>query len=71
MNRYILQSSKQKYDWQLPSSIARAIHFEQGIHSPKVTRTSDDGNSPRARNRFNQVVEAKRSEGVFLCRKMC
>ena len=27
--------------------------------------------SPRARNRFNQVVEAKRFEGVFLCRKVC
>ena len=26
--------------------------------------------SPRARNRFNQVVEAKRFEGVFLCRKV-
>ena len=27
--------------------------------------------SPRARNRFNQVVEAKRFEGVFLFRKVC
>ena len=27
--------------------------------------------SPRDRNRFNQVVEAKRFEGVFLCRKVC
>ena len=27
--------------------------------------------SPRARNRFNQVVEAKKFEGVFLCRKVC
>ena len=27
--------------------------------------------SPRARNRFNQVVETKRFEGVFLCRKVC
>ena len=27
--------------------------------------------SPRARDRFNQVVEAKRFEGVFLCRKVC
>ena len=27
--------------------------------------------SPRACNRFNQVVEAKRFEGVFLCRKVC
>ena len=27
--------------------------------------------SPRARNRFNQVVEVKRFEGVFLCRKVC
>ena len=27
--------------------------------------------SPRARNRFNKVVEAKRFEGVFLCRKVC
>ena len=27
--------------------------------------------SPRAGNRFNQVVEAKRFEGVFLCRKVC
>ena len=24
-----------------------------------------------ARNRFNPVVEAKRFEGVFLCRKVC
>ena len=30
-----------------------------------------DHNSPRARNRFNQVVEAKKYEGVFLCRKVC
>ena len=28
-------------------------------------------NSLRARNRFYQVVEAKRFEGVFLCRKVC
>ena len=27
--------------------------------------------SPRARDRFNQVVEAKGFEGVFLCRKVC
>ena len=27
--------------------------------------------SSRARNRFNQMVEAKRFEGVFLCRKVC
>ena len=27
--------------------------------------------SPRAHDRFNQVVEAKRFEGVFLCRKVC
>ena len=27
--------------------------------------------SPRARNRFNQVVEAKMFEGVFCCRKVC
>ena len=27
--------------------------------------------SQRASNRFNQVVEAKRFEGVFLCRKIC
>ena len=27
--------------------------------------------SPRASNRFNQVVEAKRFESVFLCRKVC
>ena len=26
--------------------------------------------SPRARNRFNQVVEAKRFEGAYLCRKV-
>ena len=30
-----------------------------------------DRNSPRAHNRFNKVVEAKRFEGVFLCRKVC
>ena len=29
------------------------------------------GFSPRASNTFNQVVEAKRFEGVFLCRKVC
>ena len=28
-------------------------------------------NSPRGSNTFNQVVEAKRFEGVFLCRKVC
>ena len=27
--------------------------------------------SPRASNTFNQVVEAKRFEGVSLCRKVC
>ena len=27
--------------------------------------------SLKALNRFNQVVEAKRFEGVFLCRKVC
>ena len=27
--------------------------------------------SPRASNRFNQVVEANRFEGVFLCKKVC
>ena len=27
--------------------------------------------SPRASNRFYQVVEAKRFEGVFLCKKVC
>ena len=27
--------------------------------------------SPRASNRFNQVIEAKRFVGVFLCRKVC
>ena len=27
--------------------------------------------SPRASNRFNQVDEAKRFEGVFLYRKVC
>ena len=30
-----------------------------------------NGNSPRASNTFNQEVEAKRFEGVFLCRKVC
>ena len=29
------------------------------------------GNSQRASNTFNQVVEAKKFEGVFLCRKVC
>ena len=36
--------------------------------------TQISGNSPfslRASNTFNQVVEAKRFEGVFLCRKVC
>ena len=27
--------------------------------------------SQRASNTFNQVVEAKRFEGVFLCKKVC
>ena len=27
--------------------------------------------SPRASNTFHQVAEAKRFEGVFLCRKVC
>ena len=27
--------------------------------------------SPRASNTFNQVVEANRFEGVYLCRKVC
>ena len=27
--------------------------------------------SQRASNTFNQVTEAKRFEGVFLCRKVC
>ena len=27
--------------------------------------------SQRARKRFNQVIEAKKFEGVFLCRKVC
>ena len=36
-----------------------------------VTGPLVGGYSARARNRFNQVVEAKRFEGVFLCRKMC
>ena len=27
--------------------------------------------SPRASNTLNQVAEAKRFEGVFLCRKVC
>ena len=27
--------------------------------------------SSRASNTFNQVAEAKRFEGVFLCRKVC
>ena len=31
----------------------------------------NERNSPRASNTFNQVVEAKRFEGVFLCRKVC
>ena len=33
--------------------------------------TTLDPNSPRASNTFNQVVEAKRFECVFLCRKVC
>ena len=37
-------------------------------HSKKKVYT---GNSQRARNRFNQVVEAERFGGVFLCRKVC
>ena len=30
-----------------------------------------EGSSPRAPNRFNQVVETKRFEGEVLCRKVC
>ena len=26
---------------------------------------------PRAGNKFNQVAEAKKFEGMFLCRKVC
>ena len=37
----------------------------------QVTPTGIKHYSPRARNRFNQVVEAKSSEGVFLYRKVC
>ena len=37
-------------------------------HSKKKVYT---GNNPRARNRFNQDVEAERFEDVFLCRKVC
>ena len=32
---------------------------------------TSQGISPRANNTFNQVAEAKRFEGVFLCRKVC
>ena len=33
--------------------------------------SSSSSPSPRAHNKFYQVVEAKRFEGVFLCRKVC
>ena len=34
-------------------------------------QTCIDTFSPRASNTFNQVAEAIRIEGVFLCRKVC
>ena len=37
----------------------------------KIQLNWPNGFSPRARDRFNQVVEAKRFEGVSLCRKVC
>ena len=37
----------------------------------QIAARCQTGYSPRARNRFNQVVEAKRFEGVFICRKVC
>ena len=45
------------------------INFEGKGHIVILVQTK--GSSPRARNRFNQVVEAKRFKGVFLCRKVC
>ena len=42
-----------------------------GISGQETVALSRKANSPRARDRFNQGVEAKRFEGVFLCRKAC
>ena len=36
----------------------------------KVKHMNSSTTSPRARNRFNQVAEAKRFEDVVLCRKV-
>ena len=36
-----------------------------------VSNSKDGCNSPKAHDRFNQVVEVKRFEGVFLCSKVC
>ena len=45
--------------------------FEPGHKISKNMSFYTNRLSPRARNRFNRVVEAKRFEGVFLCRKLC
>ena len=49
------------------------LHSEKmyRIHVSVMEAIGKCHNSPRARNRLNQVVEAKRFEGVFLCRKVC
>ena len=41
------------------------------FNTADVTAVSFGHNGLRIRNRFNQVVEDKRFEGVFLCRKVC
>ena len=48
-----------------------AVQWNGIFCNTKSSKTRRTSNSPRARNRFNQVVEAKRFEGVFLCRKVC
>ena len=49
------------------SEISFEASFDLLAHQSRRLRVSLC--RPRARNRFNQVVEAKRFEGVFLCRK--
>ena len=49
----------------------KKIFFYLFLETTTTYEKNDYPYSPRARNRFNQVVEAKRFEGVFLCRKVC
>ena len=51
-------------------SLAHLKNIRVGSPLTKLSGSAH-GYSLRARNRFNQVVEAKRFEGVFLCRNVC